>query len=66
MKAAVTVTSAFLVLVSLLHVARVLLGFDVVVEGHAVPAWVSVPAFLITGGLAVWLWRSEMDASPSG
>lgn len=50
---------AFLSLISLAQLVRFLLGLDVIVENVAVPVWLSLPAFLFTGGLAYWLWTER-------
>lgn len=48
---------AFLVLVCLLHLARVGLGVVVTVGGTEVPVWMSIPGALFTGALAVLVAR---------
>jgi hypothetical protein len=48
---------AFLALIALLYVLRVLLHVAVVAGGVVVPVWLSAPAALFTGALAVLLWR---------
>ena len=47
----------FLSLLALLQLARVLLGWVVVVNGFAVPLWASALAALVAAGLALMLWR---------
>ena len=44
-------------LVSLLHLLRYVLGWEVVVNAVAIPMWVSVLGFVIPGVLAFMLWR---------
>ena len=44
-------------LVAILQLTRLILGWEVMVNGLIIPAWVSVMAFVIAGGLAVMLWR---------
>ena len=44
-------------LVAILQLTRLILGWEVMVNGLIIPAWVSGMAFVITGGLAVMLWR---------
>ena len=46
-------------LVALVQLLRVVLGWDVVIGGVSIPAWVSVVAFLVAATLAVML-RREM------
>jgi hypothetical protein len=50
------VASAIFGLMSLAQLARVVIQPDVVVAGIPLPLWPSVLAFLILGGLSVWLW----------
>ncbi|MBI3985820.1 MAG: hypothetical protein HY343_02785 [Lentisphaerae bacterium] len=44
-------------LMSLVHLARLAMRFDVLVAGHPVPVWASAPIFLVLGGLSFWLWK---------
>ena len=48
------------VLVSLLHLLRYFLGWEVIINAVLIPVWVSVPAFVIAVGLAFMVWR-EMN-----
>ena len=57
MKPSALVTVVFLCLVSLVHLIRVVMQVDLVVDTFVVPMWASVAAFLCVGTLAVWLWR---------
>jgi uncharacterized integral membrane protein len=44
-------------LICLIHIVRLMTGFEVVVGGWAVPLWVSVPGAIVTGALAYMLWK---------
>jgi hypothetical protein len=57
MKPVQTVVVAFLSLLALLQLLRVLLGWSVVVNGIAIPLWASTVAVVVAGGLALLLWR---------
>ena len=46
-------------LVALLHVLRLVFGWEVTIQGSIVPMWVSVVGVIIAGGLAVMLWRES-------
>ena len=46
-------------LISAVHVLRLFFGWEVVVEGRAVPLWVSLPGAVLAGGLA-FLIRREL------
>ena len=47
-------------IVALMHVLRLLLGWDVTIAGTEIPMWVSVAALVIAGGLAIGLWRENV------
>ena len=49
----------FLALVALLHLLRLVLGWEVIFNGAAVPTSLSIAGLLIAGGLAVMLWRES-------
>ena len=59
MKPFASITVAFLALLVLPQSTRVLLGWEVVVNGFAVPVWASASAAVIAGGLALMLWRES-------
>jgi hypothetical protein len=44
-------------LVALVQAIRVALGWEVVVNGVAIPVWASAIAFVVAAGLALMLWR---------
>ena len=50
-------TVLFLALVALLHLLRLVLGWEVTFNGAAVPTWLSIAGLLIAAGLAAGLWR---------
>jgi hypothetical protein len=47
----------------LVHVWRLLAGFDVVIGQHHIPAAASVFAAVVTGALSVWFWKLSFDQS---
>ena len=47
-------------IVALMHVLRLLLGWDATIADTEIPMWVSVAALVIAGGLAIGLWRENM------
>jgi hypothetical protein len=51
-------------LVAVLHVLRLVFGWEAVINGMAVPMWASVLAIIIAGGLAVMLWRESRPWKP--
>jgi hypothetical protein len=46
-------------LVALVHLFRLIWGFEVVVGGTMLPQWVSLPGLIIAAGLAIMLWRES-------
>ena len=46
-------------LVALLHVLRLVFGWEVTIQGSVVPMWVSGLGVVIASGLAVMLWRES-------
>ena len=46
-------------LVAIAQLTRLVLGWEVSVNGVAIPVWVSGIAFIVAGGLAVMLWRES-------
>jgi len=57
MKPFTIVTIGFLTLIVFVHALRILLGWNVTVDGFGIPMWVSMVAFVAITGLAVGLWR---------
>lgn len=57
MKPSITVTIVFLVLIAGLQLTRLLMGWEVLVNGVEVPVWVSGLAAAIAAGMAIMLWR---------
>jgi hypothetical protein len=44
-------------LICIVHIARLIYGFEVTVSGWVIPLWVSFPGAVVTGGLAYMLWK---------
>jgi len=44
-------------LVALLQLLRILSGWEITVNGIAIPIWSSVIAFVVAAALATMLWR---------
>ena len=58
MKPFTTLAAVIFALIGLLHLLRLFLGWEVTIEGMAVPMWLSVLALAIAAGLA-WLLLRE-------
>jgi hypothetical protein len=52
-------------LVSLAHLARVFLGFQILIGSHPVPVWMSGGVFVVSGLLSFWLWKLSLPAKPA-
>jgi hypothetical protein len=57
MKPFTKIAVALFTLIALVHLLRLLTGWEVVVVGYVVPVWFSLPGLIIAGGLAVMVWR---------
>ena len=59
MKPATTITAILLLIVSIMHLLRLILQVKVTTNLFEVPMWISVPGCLVTAGLAIWLWKEN-------
>ena len=59
MKPFTTIAVVLLSLISLLHLLRFALSWEVTVNGTGIPVWTSGIAFVITAALAAMLWRES-------
>ena len=53
------VAVAVLSLVSLLQLLRLLLGWEMTLNGIAIPLWASGLVFVVAAGLAAMVWRER-------
>jgi hypothetical protein len=53
------VAVAFLALVALLQLVRILLGWEVAINGVHIPFWASGIALVVAAGLALTVWREN-------
>jgi hypothetical protein len=44
-------------LMALGQLVRLAIGPEVLVAGHLMPLWPSALAFVILGGLSLWMWK---------
>jgi hypothetical protein len=44
-------------LMAIAQLVRVVVRPEVLVAGHSMPLWPSVVAFIVLGGLSLWMWR---------
>ncbi len=65
MKTFTVVSIVVFSLIAILQLLRFVLGWEVSVNGATIPVWASGIAFIVSGGLAVMLWR-ENRASTAG
>ena len=57
------VASLIFGLMCLAQLLRLVTGLDVLVAGHHLPLWPSGLAFLILGGMSLWLWKLSRPAT---
>ena len=48
-------------LVALVHLLRLVYGWEVIVNRAVVPMWASILGLMIAGGLAVMLWLESRE-----
>ncbi len=54
-KAALYTSGAIFAAIAAAHLARLIVGFEIVVGGAVAPPWVSLPGALVAALLAVWM-----------
>jgi hypothetical protein len=59
MKPFTTLAILVFILVALAHLYRLVRGLDIVVQGHALPQWISIVGLVLAAVLAVMLWRES-------
>jgi hypothetical protein len=59
MKPFTTIAVAIFTIVAVVHLLRILMGWEVVIQGTVMPMWASYLGLLIAGGLAFLLWRES-------
>jgi len=59
MKSSVVVTAIFLLVVSIVHLIRLILQWEVTVDTFDIPLWMSAAACIVTAVLAFWLWKEN-------
>jgi hypothetical protein len=56
------VSGVIFTIVAFVQLIRTLLGWPVQIDLFTVPVWFSAIAFLVTGGMAIWAFRSAGKA----
>ncbi|HAD99118.1 MAG TPA: hypothetical protein DCQ61_04205 [Gammaproteobacteria bacterium] len=59
MKNYIAISGSIFAIVAFAHLLRIIDGWDVIVNGQAVPMTISYMAFVATGLLAVWAFRAK-------
>jgi len=59
MKNYIAISGSIFAIVAFAHLLRIIDGWEVVVNGQAVPMTFSYMAFVTTGLLAVWAFRAK-------
>lgn len=57
MKPFSTIAAVILALVALMHLLRLVYGWQVTFAGWVVPLWVSAIGLIVAGGLSALVWR---------
>ncbi len=63
MKPFTTIAVFILILFGLVHLARLLIGWPVLVNGYAMPMGVSVIALIVSWALAMMVWKEHRAGS---
>ncbi len=64
MKPVSSIAALVFTLVAIAHLLRLVFQMEVLVDGAAVPMWVSVVGLGVTGVLAAALWREAQPGAP--
>ncbi|MDH3195813.1 MAG: hypothetical protein OEL78_05825 [Hyphomicrobiales bacterium] len=65
-KAALYTSGAFFAVGAVAHLVRLIVGFEIVIAGIAVPVWASYPGALIAAALAVWMLAAARRSQAGG
>jgi hypothetical protein len=57
MKPFTAIAVAIFTLMAIVHLLRLAFGWEVVVTGFVIPVWWSAIGIVVTGGLALMVWR---------
>jgi hypothetical protein len=59
MKNYIAISGSIFAIVAFAHLIRIIDGWEVIVNGQAVPMTISYMAFVATGMLVVWAFRAK-------
>jgi hypothetical protein len=59
MKPFTTIAVLLLALLALVHIFRFVRGLEIVVNGHAIPLWISGLVAVVAAILALMVWRES-------
>ena len=59
MKNYIAISGSIFAIVAFAHLLRIIDGWEVIVNGQAVPMTISYMAFVATGLLAIWAFRAK-------
>ena len=60
------VAAAIFAVVAILQLLRLLMQFEITVNGHVVPFWPNAIALVVAAGLSAWMWRLSTVARFGG
>ncbi len=64
-KTIMSLAGVVFLLVSSVHLARLIFKFEMTIAGKTVPLWVNAVGFVITLALSIWLFVAQKKIPPS-
>jgi len=58
---ALKAAGAIFLLVSVMHLMRVILKFELIVAGYSVPVWFNLVGFVLSLLLSLWMFKSAKE-----
>jgi hypothetical protein len=50
-------------IICIAQLVRLLTGFQILIAGYELPSWPNKVAFVILGGLCIWMWKLSYAGS---
>jgi hypothetical protein len=58
---ALKVAGSIFFVVSIVHLLRIFLNFDIIIAGYALPTWFSILGFIFPLLLSLWMFKTSSD-----
>jgi len=58
---ALKVAGVIFFLVAMAHLLRLIMKFDIIIAGYALPTWFSILGFVLPLLLSLWMFKSQKD-----